>query len=40
VGIKSKHLYRLDVALNMRIQSTITPNFKGLYEKEINHSSH
>jgi hypothetical protein len=28
----SKNLYRMDVALNMRIQSTITPNFKGLYE--------
>jgi len=32
VGIKFKNLYRLDVALNMRIQSTIIPYFKGLYE--------
>jgi len=31
-GTKSKNLYRLDVALNMRIQSTINPNFKGLHE--------
>jgi len=32
VGTKSKHLYTLDVALNTRIQSTITPKFKRLYE--------
>jgi hypothetical protein len=32
VGTKSKNLHRLDVALNMRIQSTFTTNFKGLYE--------
>ena len=31
-GTKFKNLYRLDVALNMRIQSTIIPYFKGLYE--------